>query len=251
MFKKLLPLLFLFAGFQVNAALIANWSFDEGTGGVAVDSSGSLLNHDLTLVGGYSWNTSGKFGNALNTPIGSYGVMNIDNIDIGSNWTISGWFKDYHLTGDWNTLTRGTADHQILGEAGSEILGAYDNYSGSAMHGNDNNFAMTSLASSVWHNIVAVGAGGDTDYYINGLLVGTSNFQSLTDVHWIGGLGSGQTFAGSIDDVGLWDEALSSADILTLQSIEANNIHAVPEPSLIVLFGLGLVGIGLARRRQS
>jgi hypothetical protein len=249
--KKLLPILFLFTGFQVNAALIANWNFDEGTGGVAADSSSSLSNHDLTLEGGYSWNTSGKFGNALNTPLGSYGVMNVNDVDIGSNWTISGWFKDYHLSGDWNTLTRGTSDHQILGEAGSEILGVYDNLTATNMRKNDNNFAMTSLASSVWHNIVAVGAGGETDYYINGLLVGTSNFQSLTDVNWIGGLGAAQTFAGSIDDIGIWDEALSSSDILALQSREAGMLNSVPEPSLIALFGLGLVGIGFARRRRS
>jgi hypothetical protein len=149
-------------------------------------------------------------------------------------------------------LTRGTNDHQILGEAGSEILGAYDNLTATNMRKNDNNFAMISLASSVWHNIVAVGAGGETDYYINGLLVGTSNFQSLTDVHWIGGInGGGQTFAGSIDDIGIWDEAWSSLDILALQSREAGMLNSVPEPSFIALFGLGLVGIGFARRRRS
>ena len=46
--------------------------------------------------------------------------------------------------------------------------------------------------------------------------------------------------------------ARDNLDVATSTTLTGNVINAtVPEPSIITLFGLGLVGLGFARRRQS
>jgi hypothetical protein len=66
----------------------------------------------------------------------------------------------------------------------------------------------------------------------------------LRDLHIGSGQDDGNNFhwAGRIDDVGYWDNALSQAQI---QGVMANGI---PEPALAGL--LGLSGIVLTRRRR-
>jgi hypothetical protein len=52
-------------------------------------------------------------------------------------------------------------------------------------------------------------------------------------------------FTGSIDDVRLYNRALSSSEVSSLYQIEA-----APEPTSFTVFGLGLVSLGFWRRRQ-
>lgn len=241
---------------SVIAAPIAHWTFDEGSGSIAGDSSGSSLDHTLSISGPTSWSASGRFGGAINTGLGSNLEMLADTVDLGAAWTISGWFRNYHETADWNTLTRGSfasgGDHQIVGENISEHLGVFDN-TNHGMVAATPTFDFDSLATDVWHHIAAVGAGGSTAYYVNGAHVGTAAYQSTTDVQWIGGVISLQTFAESLDEISIWDEALTEGQILSLQTLTADSLGNAPTvwaPGTLTLVGLGIGLVGARRRSR-
>ncbi len=188
------------------------WKLDEGSGTTAVDQIG-LSNGVLTS--GTSWST-GKNGSGVTTS-GS-GYISVPAVDISTQWSIETWFLASSVprpVGNWATLTRGTNDHQIIALEGRD-LGTFDNAGGTGFH--DSGFDLTSLSSG-WHHMMAVGtAAGTTDYYIDGVLRGSSNFRSTTDIVAIGNFqGGGQPF-GTIDEVKIYNKALSSAEVQAIYS---------------------------------
>jgi hypothetical protein len=77
---------------NVSEGLIAHWSFDEGSGGVARDEA--LEGHGATLRGG-KW-VAGKNGSAVQLSAGSYvdvGSAPQLNFSAGSPFTYAGYFK--------------------------------------------------------------------------------------------------------------------------------------------------------------
>ncbi|MCX6875118.1 MAG: right-handed parallel beta-helix repeat-containing protein [Verrucomicrobia bacterium] len=114
----------------------------------------------------------------------------------------------------WRTLFRGlpgNGNHQVIVENGSTRLGVYDNESGGGFR--TCGFDLRSIGKG-WHHIAAVGTGGVTKIYIDGVFVGNSDRQSLTDIHAIGNYqGGGQPFARNIDEACVYQRALDAAEI--------------------------------------
>jgi hypothetical protein len=72
------------------------------------------------------------------------------------------------------------------------------------------------VLSAGWHHLTAVGSGASTVYYIDGVNVGTASFKSTSQISYIGNFqGGGQQF-GTIDDVRIYNRALSTSEISTL-----------------------------------
>jgi hypothetical protein len=69
--------------------LVAHWTFDEGTGTVAGDHSGS--GHDGQLTGG-TWRHEGRFGGALTLSKGDYVTVPAFP-QATANWTVSVWIN--------------------------------------------------------------------------------------------------------------------------------------------------------------
>ena len=145
-------------------------------------------------------------------------------IPVGSNWTLEEWFN-YPFTanayGGWNTIFRGTLNHHIIiqrNSASSIMLGAFCN-SGCAGTGGtafiSSGFNMTQLTSG-WHHLAAVGTGGFTYFYIDGVYVGVSPIQCTDPLVAVGnyqnnntgGTGGGQQ-CGQFDEVKIYNTALS------------------------------------------
>ena len=163
---------------------------------------------------------AGIDGNAMNFS-GAGDYIDIDYADIGSEWTIATWFYyPYAAHGSWHTLVRGSEDHQIMCELGTNILGMYDNAGGSAFR--SSGYDMDVLAAG-WHHLAAVGTGGTTKFYIDGSYVGTADRQSTTDIHAIGNYqGGGQQF-GIIDEFCVINRAMTEMEIIALYN--SQKIH--------------------------
>ena len=117
----------------------------------------------------------------------------------------------------------------------------------------------TPHSASGWSQLALSGHSDNSfSIYVNGSLV-YSGF-GLTDGGQVGNydnslIGAGNRsqnppgseykfFSGNIDDVYVYDRALSASEVQTLYS-------AVPEPTTALLVGLGLIGLGVRRRSSS
>ena len=80
--------------------------------------------------------------------------------------------------------------------------------------------------SAAWHHLVAVGELGSTKFYIDGQLVGTAAFQSTSDIKAIGNYqGGGQPF-GIIDEVVVYNSALTADDVASRYLVFLKDIYA-------------------------
>jgi hypothetical protein len=123
----------------------------------------------------------------------------------------------------------------------------------------NNNVSPTDL-SSAWHQITYTYSGSlnNVSFYVNGLIQTNSaiiNYLSSDSINTFDtplylnsdtpqnpqNLG----INGAISDLGIWNRALSSAEVSQLYGIQS-----VPEPSTYALFGLGAIGMLMVLRRK-
>lgn len=114
--------------------------------------------------------------------------------------------------------------------------------------------AVTGTTEGTWQHIAITYDAGTTSrvLYIDGESAATSDVgisaNLLRDLHIGSGQDDGNNFfwAGQLDDVGIWDEALTQGQV---QSVMRGGIASIPEPSVFGLFGIG--GLLLIVRRRS
>jgi hypothetical protein len=194
MFKKLLPILFLFAGFQANAALI-QFQYDDTISYSSI--TGLVAGQSATITVGLDNGVAG---------------------DVSQTWTAGDLTS---VTFDFNNgglVT--TFDSPWGGHLGSGAGNFTTNGSGT----------LTGVMSSWWD------FGVGSDYTSSGIPV--------TPVGW-----SLNGHNGVFSADGRGSVSLTKVSGL-ISAANWNKVAAVPEPSIIALFGLGLVGIGFARRRR-
>jgi hypothetical protein len=102
---------------------------------------------------------------------------------------------------------------------------------------------ISSIQPDVWNHVAYTYDGATLRNYLNG--VQTSSSAIVFDLNatgdmYLGSSGNGfnavsDNFRGYLDDVGFWDEALSSAEIA---SIYSSPVAAVPEPASIASWAL-------------
>jgi alpha-N-arabinofuranosidase len=234
-----------------DAALIAHWTFDEGAGVTAADSSGNGLTATTTAATTY---VTGASGTAAQLP--RFTLADSSSIalaDGGTAFTISLW-ANTTTSNSFAVLagfegTGGDGDRYGIKTSSGNIEATIGGAVAAA------NLPTTSNGS--WIHIVAVNdpTAGNSKIYINGVQSGADggviNLSSITSQFTMGTYWNSNSYdyAGALDDVQVYDEALSASDVTFLFN-NAGTAVGVPEPSSTALLGLGGLALILRRRRR-
>jgi len=219
--------------------LVGHWRFDEGSGTATVDSSGK--NYDGTLVGDVQWSNDGVYGSCLQfgggVAIRSYvEAAGSQEIEFGNaDFSISLWIKTTG-TKEMTILSnvRGSGHHSIDGEQ-TPTLGVNrdDVHIGKVSY---DNVYVTSIDSSAtvndgqWHHLALVQSHDSLSQteawtlYIDGNPDAQKSLDNSADA---GGqrlrIGGGvshpsfsNSFTGLIDDIRIYNHALSEAEVMSL-----------------------------------
>ncbi len=198
-----------------NRSLVGWWRFNEGTGTVAADSSswgnnGTLKNMNAGIDNGTSgWTTSGKFGNGMKFDgVSSYMVASSGPVN--NTFTVSVW--GYDIEGDASGQNLIYKANEFIARTQPTILECYINSGGWV--------ADTKTKSSelkVWNYYTCVYNGSAILAYVNGVssgspttvgaIVGTTN-DIIIGLNYFANY-----WNGTIDDVRIYNRALSPAEI--------------------------------------
>jgi parallel beta-helix repeat protein len=196
---------------SVSADLIGHWRFDEGSGTVAYDSSGN--GHDGTIYGSPSW-VPGVVGSALE----------FDGTDdyVGTGESLLNNMSEFTLA-CW--VSAGNPRSSRIGLIGQNDLIEMGFMGGNAEMWTDRTSTTTTqwnFEDYTWHHITVSGDVTNTKVYLDGELAvtgrGSANYgTSRFPVNIGGGVwdASGNWFLGQIDDVRIYNHALSEIEILT------------------------------------
>ena len=208
----------------VDYGLVGSWGMDEGAGTTAYDASDN--GNDGTLTGGPVWTTDsppslgGAGGGSLKfdgvddyVDAGSDSSLNMDN----SSYTLSAWVYPTEIS-DYNFIAGATSGNSYRYHAYSLLI--YNSeyiMVGSNGTNSDTVMSISTVTSNEWTHIVGVYNGTTQKIYINGILDITEstayNHTFRTSNFRIGRANTIFFFDGSIDDVRIYNRALSAEEV--------------------------------------
>jgi len=203
---------------------IAYWNFDEGNSNILNDNSGN--NYDGVISGDALW-VDGVTGNALNFD-GIYDYIEIQNtsdLHFHSGFTLSAWVKFNNYNFDNFIIGK-----HISGIVSGYFLGVQDNkfdfyVNNAPLPGNKQRLRTSqSYNDNKWHHVVGVYDGTSQYLYVDGSLVAhqEQEYLSINSANIrIGGIFQGENngaFIGNIDEVRIYDRALSEEEVYELSN---------------------------------
>jgi len=215
-----------------TAGLVGHWMFDKGSGTVAVDSSAK--GNDGTLNGGPQW-VAGQIGGALNfNSTDDYvDISSSSSLESMTDVTLSAWIKAETLQPVQEcTIVRRDA----CGLPGVRTIYLMDLFTDGHLRlffwGKDSadmtiGTSTTDLRDGNWHHVAVVRDNGNTKAYgyVDGIVaidvtdIADGSFESADTSVYIGQYdrdNSNSQFKGTIDEVCIYDRALSPAEIAWL-----------------------------------
>jgi hypothetical protein len=201
----------------------ARWTFDQGIGTSAPDSSGS--GNTATLQAGASW-TAGRVGaNALNLTGASNSFVSAPApvIDSSRSYSVAAWVRPSNLAAAHQTFV--AIDGNVISPFYLQI--ASGQYVFALRHTDSTSAALTTATGvaatvGVWTHLVAVhdDTANTVSLYVDGTLRSTVAFNSPWKANGATTVGRARWnsspvdfFSGAIDDVHLYDRALTAAEV--------------------------------------
>ena len=214
---------------SLERGLAGYWKLDDGSGTSATDASTN--GNTGTLTNGPTW-TTGQIGGAANFD-GSDDVITIPDSSLytTSAETISFWTKVTNIASDWRGLVSKTGSGDRSWSISSSPTGGIIFFTAADSSDSGSNYALSengSLTAGQWAHVVAVFNGSGTgnanrvSIYINGsakALTFTGTIPAtLLDNSTTLNFGSGYAtpLPGSLDEVRIYNRALSSDEIAKL-----------------------------------
>jgi fibronectin type 3 domain-containing protein len=212
----------------VPTGLVAAYSFDEGTGTTASDSSGNV---NTGVIANATWTTSGKYGNALsfNGSTGRVTVTDAPSLRLTTGMTLEAWvypasntsaWRDVIYKGDDNYYLEGTSDQSGRAAGGGTFRSTPV-------------FAPSALALNTWSHLALTYDRTTVRLYVNGTEVAngaaTANIATSSNPLQIGSDNLyGQFFNGRIDEVRVYNRALSPTEIQTDMNTPVGGVTPPP-----------------------
>ncbi len=240
---------------DIESGLVAHWAFDEGEGDTAYDSSGND-NHGA-LQGNPQW-VDGQISKGLQFD-GVDDFVEIPHSDdftfsAPDSYTVAAWVNVTSLPGQWTGIVAKSRD-----TAGDDWYGLWTTPSNQwhFVGGGDGSRRLDyGTVTTGWHHLVGVydADAATLKLYEDGWLLGQNSATIVTigagDL-WIGGAkGVIEYLNGAVDDVRIYDRALSDEDVVALFNWTGSicvevNIKPRSYPNAINLGSWGVVPVAI------
>ncbi|MFH1715905.1 MAG: LamG-like jellyroll fold domain-containing protein [Planctomycetota bacterium] len=224
------------AAADVDPSLVGWWKFDDGSGDVALDSSGN--SHEVTLLDGPTWGSDPEH----------RGILVLDGLDDHAyvdgtpfelpNYTIAIWFRVDGGSGTRDILSaKGPSGVngvllQIEADGTMRNLHRFPFASG----GGSNIYTTDTYDDGSWHHAAAVKSASEMILYVDGRQVGTqpdsTQFIGPLGEIWLGTLDQRmqRMFPGPLDDWRIYNRVLIEQEILAIMEGEGEPLAYGPEP---------------------
>jgi len=204
-----------------NPGLVASYGFEAGSGSAVADSSLFANNGSGVST---AWNTTGRFGNSLtfNGTSSRVNVPDSNSLDLTTGATVEAWVYPTTVAPAWRTTVM--KENTAAGDLSYALEGntPYGGAGGWNVIGGTTRAAENTarLPVNTWTHTTMTFDGSNIRYYQNGTLVATTPASgSMTNGNGplsIGGntIWGDEFFAGRIDEVRVYNRALSAAEIV-------------------------------------
>lgn len=215
-------------GVDVTAGLYLHYTFDEGSGTVAKDSSGNNL--DGALMNGAGWGV-GKFGGALslagglqylNLPAGVVETLGEVTVTFWAHWGGGIWARFFDFGSGETTWFYVSGDTPDLGNGVRGLRFAMRKDAMISEYGTG-----APLPVGRWVHVAVTLKKPSSSLYVDGVLTASSDFMTLepkdlghTTQNWIGASQyADPNLAGLVDEFRIYNRALSAGEVASLAAL--------------------------------
>jgi hypothetical protein len=207
----------------IDPNLVGWWQLDDGSGTVAVDTSGKCV--DGELFGDPVWSSDGVIDGCLLFD-GSDDYIFIDGSFKLPTYTMAVWFRD-DSAGQRDIISAyaPTVLHGILLEVGSDGRLRFLNRFPLGTGGGNNIYSTASYSDGLWHHAAITKSLTEIALFVDGQEIGRMADTSVFGASEAFGVALGcldnerglaRMFVGAMDDVRIYNRALSADEIKTL-----------------------------------